>query len=197
MLHRSFTTARGGCAGTAAAGSKAWATPAPFTAHRNIAAAAAAAHTEGDNAAAPSVSSACHSDREGRRGQGTCDESAARHVTLGAAAQQSAAATALSALLLLSPMAQPGPAHAVLQSPNAQIARSVDAALRRSIPAFNPVAAKLQKTLEEIQYLLRCFKAWEGSGRVILHMHGSRTRPTERFLGRTFGCLLFPFAPLR
>lgn len=190
MLHRRFSTARGGRAGTAAAGSKARATPAPFTAHRNIA--AAAARTEGGDAAAPSVSSACHSDREGRRGQGTCDESAARHVTLGAAAQQSAAATALSALLLLSPMAQPGPAHAVLQSPNAQIARSVDAALRRSIPAFNPVAAKLQKTLEEIQYLLRCFDAceWVWRGHTAHALPVNKTNRT--LLGAHFR---FPFAP--
>lgn len=182
MLHRRFSTARGGRAGTAAAGSKARATPAPFTAHRNIAA-AAAAHTEGGDVATTAGSSACYSDREGRRGQGTCDESAARHVTLGAAAQQSAAATALSALLLLSPMAQPGPAHAVLQSPNAQIARSVDAALRRSIPAFNPVAAKLQKTLEEIQYLLRCFKAREWAWRGHTATRGSEEDQPNTFWG--------------
>lgn len=34
--------------------------------------------------------------------------------------------------------------------------RSVDAALRRSIPAFNPEVAKVQRALEDIQYLLRC-----------------------------------------
>ncbi|KAG2432024.1 hypothetical protein HYH02_013094 [Chlamydomonas schloesseri] len=48
-----------------------------------------------------------------------------------------------------------GPAEAVLNSPNAQIARSVDAALRRAIPAFNPQVKKIQRSLEEVQYLLR------------------------------------------
>jgi hypothetical protein len=52
---------------------------------------------------------------------------------------------------------QPCPplAQAILNSPNAQIARTVDAALRRSIPAFNPDVAKVQALLEDIQYLLR------------------------------------------
>ncbi|KAG2428968.1 hypothetical protein HXX76_011212 [Chlamydomonas incerta] len=48
-----------------------------------------------------------------------------------------------------------GPAEAVLNSPNAAIARSVDAALRRAIPAFNPEVKKIQRSLEEVQYLLR------------------------------------------
>lgn len=47
------------------------------------------------------------------------------------------------------------PASAVLNSPNAQIARSVDAALRRSIPAFNGDVKAVQKELEDIAYLLR------------------------------------------
>ncbi|GIL50914.1 hypothetical protein Vafri_7000 [Volvox africanus] len=47
------------------------------------------------------------------------------------------------------------PALAVLNSPNAQIARSVDAALRRSIPAFNPDVKSIQKNLEDVQYFLR------------------------------------------
>lgn len=34
-------------------------------------------------------------------------------------------------------------------------ARSVDAALRRAIPAFNPEVKKIQRSLEEVQYLLR------------------------------------------
>eukprot|EP00197_Chlamydomonas_leiostraca_P002218 CAMPEP_0202859684 /NCGR_PEP_ID=MMETSP1391-20130828/1691_1 /ASSEMBLY_ACC=CAM_ASM_000867 /TAXON_ID=1034604 /ORGANISM="Chlamydomonas leiostraca, Strain SAG 11-49" /LENGTH=376 /DNA_ID=CAMNT_0049538739 /DNA_START=202 /DNA_END=1332 /DNA_ORIENTATION=+ len=46
-------------------------------------------------------------------------------------------------------------ASAVLNSPNAQIARSVDAALRRSIPAFNPEVKELQTNLEEVAFLLR------------------------------------------
>jgi hypothetical protein len=44
---------------------------------------------------------------------------------------------------------------AVLNSPNAQIARSADAALRRAIPAFNADVRDIQKSLEEVQYYLR------------------------------------------
>lgn len=47
------------------------------------------------------------------------------------------------------------PAAAVLNSPNAQIARSVDAALRRSIPAFNPAVAGVQRNMEDVAYYLR------------------------------------------
>ncbi|GLC36069.1 hypothetical protein PLESTF_000972600 [Pleodorina starrii] len=61
-------------------------------------------------------------------------------------------ALAASALLLSS---SGSPALAVLNSPNAQIARSVDAALRRSIPAFNPDVKTIQKSLEDVQYFLR------------------------------------------
>lgn len=52
-------------------------------------------------------------------------------------------AFATAAAFLLPPATQildiihPKPAEAVLSAPNARIARSVDAALRRSIPAFN------------------------------------------------------------
>ncbi|MEW5302874.1 MAG: hypothetical protein WDW36_005614 [Sanguina aurantia] len=46
-------------------------------------------------------------------------------------------------------------ASALLSSPNAQIPRTVDAALRRSIPAFNPSVAKVQKNMEEISYFMR------------------------------------------
>mmetsp|Transcript_7178 Transcript_7178/g.18694 ORF Transcript_7178/g.18694 Transcript_7178/m.18694 type:complete len:360 (+) Transcript_7178:3-1082(+) len=49
----------------------------------------------------------------------------------------------------------PPPALAVLNSPNVQIPRSADVALRRSIPAFNPVAANVQSKLEEVAFLLR------------------------------------------
>jgi len=49
----------------------------------------------------------------------------------------------------------PLPVAAVLNSPNVQIPRSADAALRRSIPPFNPVAADIQKKMEEVAYLLR------------------------------------------
>ncbi|GAX77222.1 hypothetical protein CEUSTIGMA_g4668.t1 [Chlamydomonas eustigma] len=63
-------------------------------------------------------------------------------------------ASLIAVLLHLSQPCLP-PAHAILSSPNAQIARTVDAALRRSIPAFNPDVAKVQSSLEDIQYLLR------------------------------------------
>lgn len=62
-------------------------------------------------------------------------------------------AALLSTALLLGPAVQPS--AAVLNSPNAQIARSVDAALRRSIPAFNPSVAQIQKELEDVSYFLR------------------------------------------
>ena len=41
-----------------------------------------------------------------------------------------------------------GPAEALLQSPNAMIARTVDAALRRSIPASNSDVQQIQTKLE-------------------------------------------------
>ena len=47
------------------------------------------------------------------------------------------------------------PAQAVLNSPNAQIPRSVDSALRRSIPAFNGEVKELQGALEDITFKLR------------------------------------------
>ena len=47
------------------------------------------------------------------------------------------------------------PAHAVLNSPNAQIARTPDSALRRAIPAFNPDVKSIQKSLEDIAYANR------------------------------------------
>jgi hypothetical protein len=56
------------------------------------------------------------------------------------------------------------PAHAVLVNPNAQIARSADAALRRATPAFNDDVKALQRKLEDIQFLLRIpqRKPWGG-----------------------------------
>ncbi|KAG2496893.1 hypothetical protein HYH03_004901 [Edaphochlamys debaryana] len=60
-------------------------------------------------------------------------------------------ALASSALLL----GMSSPAFAVLNSPNAQIPRSPDAALRRAIPAFNPEVKRIQKNLEDVQYLMR------------------------------------------
>jgi hypothetical protein len=46
------------------------------------------------------------------------------------------------------PITAAGPAEAVLQSPNALIARTVDAALRRAIPASNSDVQQLQTKLE-------------------------------------------------
>lgn len=66
-----------------------------------------------------------------------------------------ALAAILAAQLALAPLAAPPPAAAILNSPNAQIARSVDAALRRSVPAFNPEVEKVQDLLEDIQFLNR------------------------------------------
>jgi len=56
---------------------------------------------------------------------------------------------------LLADALAPQPSLAVLNSPNVQIPRSADTALRRSVPAFNPVAADLQSKLEEVAFLLR------------------------------------------
>jgi cyclophilin family peptidyl-prolyl cis-trans isomerase len=47
------------------------------------------------------------------------------------------------------------PAHAVLNSPNAQIARTPESALRRAIPAFNSDVKGIQKSLEDIAYANR------------------------------------------
>eukprot|EP00894_Picocystis_sp_ML_P000986 jgi/Pico_ML_1/51503/g2526.t1 len=46
-------------------------------------------------------------------------------------------------------------AEAVLNSPNRMIPRSVEAALRRSIPAVNPTVENIQKKVEKIGFLLR------------------------------------------
>ncbi len=67
-----------------------------------------------------------------------------------AASISAAAVLALGGMLELAP-----PADAVLVSPNAAIARSADAALRRSIPAVNRNVKVIQDRLEEVQYLLR------------------------------------------
>jgi hypothetical protein len=53
-----------------------------------------------------------------------------------------AAAQAVTSPLLLEALT-PSPCLAVLNSPNARIPRTVDAALRRSIPAFNAGADPL------------------------------------------------------
>jgi hypothetical protein len=55
-------------------------------------------------------------------------------------------------------------AEAVLNLPNAQIARSPDAALRRATPAFNAEVKTVQRKLEDVQTLLRIpqRKPWGG-----------------------------------
>ena len=75
-----------------------------------------------------------------------------------------AAACLLAAQLLVSPLLQPGPSHAVLNSPNAQIARSPEAALRRATPAFNADVKTVQRKIEDIQTLMRIpqRKPWGG-----------------------------------
>ena len=57
------------------------------------------------------------------------------------------------ALALMAAIQQPDPALAVLNSPNASIPRTVDAALRRSIPAFNTDVLTIQV---RAPYLLGC-----------------------------------------
>lgn len=64
-------------------------------------------------------------------------------------------APALAAACLSLFLAFPQPSAAVLKSPNASIPRTVDAALRRSIPAFNVTVAAVQDTLEQVQFKLR------------------------------------------
>lgn len=46
-------------------------------------------------------------------------------------------------------------AQAVLSSPKARVPRTAEAALRRSIPAFNRAVSELQELLEDVQYRLR------------------------------------------
>ncbi|PNH03265.1 Peptidyl-prolyl cis-trans isomerase CYP37, chloroplastic [Tetrabaena socialis] len=70
----------------------------------------------------------------------------------GARARAALAAITVSAAILLG---GGSPADAVLSSPNAKISRTVDSALRRSIPAFNPEVKVVQDQLERIAYYLR------------------------------------------
>lgn len=86
-----------------------------------------------------------------------------------AQASKQAAAACLAAVQLASlPMVldsvTPLPASALLNSPNAQIPRSVDAALRRSIPAFNKDVKDMQARLEDVAFKLRIpqRKPWQG-----------------------------------
>lgn len=69
-------------------------------------------------------------------------------------AARAAAASAAAAVLALGSLAPP-PAAAVLASPRAQLPRSADVALRRSIPAFNADVAEVQDRLEAVQFKLR------------------------------------------
>lgn len=64
-------------------------------------------------------------------------------------------AAACLALALAVQLGVPDSSKAVLKSPNAQIARTVDAALRRSIPAFNSEVKDIQQSMEDIAFLLR------------------------------------------
>lgn len=59
-----------------------------------------------------------------------------------------AAALLSAALMLAEGPAVPPPSAAVLNSPNARIARSADAALRRSVPGFNADVKDVQAKLE-------------------------------------------------
>lgn len=77
---------------------------------------------------------------------------------------QLALAAIAAATLTLNSAVAPMRAEAVLNSPNAQIARTVDAALRRSTPAFNAQVKDIQERLEGVQFQLRIpqRKPWYG-----------------------------------
>eukprot|EP00892_Ulva_mutabilis_P007573 jgi/Ulvmu1/5188/UM021_0205.1 len=81
--------------------------------------------------------------------------------------QQLGFAAATAVALALDSAVVPLEAQAVLNSPNAQIARTVDAALRRSTPAFNAHVKEIQDKLENIQFQLRIpqRKPWGGMSR--------------------------------
>ena len=68
---------------------------------------------------------------------------------------RAAGALAGVAVLATGAGAGPGPAEAVLVSPNAQVPRSVPAALRRAVPAVDPDSKRVQDSLENVAYLLR------------------------------------------
>eukprot|EP00240_Pyramimonas_obovata_P002333 CAMPEP_0118946040 /NCGR_PEP_ID=MMETSP1169-20130426/43479_1 /TAXON_ID=36882 /ORGANISM="Pyramimonas obovata, Strain CCMP722" /LENGTH=445 /DNA_ID=CAMNT_0006891919 /DNA_START=1 /DNA_END=1338 /DNA_ORIENTATION=+ len=77
-------------------------------------------------------------------------------------AKQRAASTALAIALAtleiatpVVPLLTPPPAQAVLSAPNANIPRSVDAALRRSIPVVNQDTKAIQDKMEDTAFLLR------------------------------------------
>jgi len=69
-----------------------------------------------------------------------------------------AVAVALAAIETVTPMTSllpPPPAEALLSSPNAKVPRTVDAALRRSIPVVNPVSKEILDKIEDAAFLLR------------------------------------------
>ncbi|KAL3148618.1 hypothetical protein ABBQ38_014044 [Trebouxia sp. C0009 RCD-2024] len=74
------------------------------------------------------------------------------------------AAIQVASLPLMLDSVSPPAASALLNSPNAQIPRSVDAALRRSIPAFNKDVKDMQARLEDVAFKLRIpqRKPWQG-----------------------------------
>lgn len=73
--------------------------------------------------------------------------------------------TAAAALSLM--LSAPLPADALLNSPAARLPRTPDAALRRSIPAFNQDVKSIQAELEAIQFKLRIpqRKPWAAMGK--------------------------------
>jgi cyclophilin family peptidyl-prolyl cis-trans isomerase len=75
--------------------------------------------------------------------------------TRATAALENVAKRALVAGALLSLVACPPDAKALLASPRRDLPRTPEAALRRSIPVFNEHIASLQGELESVQYLLR------------------------------------------
>jgi hypothetical protein len=98
----------------------------------------------------------------------SCRLAQSQTACLGHVSQRWAASILATMLLLqgigLTPSPYDAPALAVLVSPNAQIARSADAALRRATPAFNDDVKTAQRKLEDIQFLLRIpqRKPWGG-----------------------------------
>jgi cyclophilin family peptidyl-prolyl cis-trans isomerase len=70
-------------------------------------------------------------------------------------ARLAAAALAALAVTLTPPLAAPPPAAALLNSPNARLPRTADAALRRAIPALNPDVRRAQDLLEGVAFKLR------------------------------------------
>lgn len=94
-------------------------------------------------------------------------------------------AVACAVALQLCSSVYPMQASALLSSPNAQIPRTVDAALRRAIPAFNPSVAKVQKNMEEISYFMRIpqRKPW---GNMVRTMLMSQSEPLISMLMTIF-----------